>query len=337
MVFGTTMRKALSPDPGVGEQRREPLSPSQTRTSQQQAVADDQNQPIFTDQPSQPSQPSQPLVQEDLSRSPTQTRPRMVFSATPQHIAERYEIMERELALDAERARNHGIAGYGSDAAAAAGASLQEVHQAPGRESTARDRESYARAPSQVPTGVAGPGSLARKEPPLMDSEWETVNNHETESPHVKHIERHIHHVQHHIQPIIITEDFPDESKDFANVGNESAMTGGDTMNVTETVYHHIYHVIQPVIEKESSTRRGVQTATPMHRVIHQVPVAERTQTHMPVPMQEFLRVVLVRPFLTVLLSQLGRRKRRKEICLSFRGSVFVLYFPGIRIDYLNI
>lgn len=136
------MKKVFNiPDSGPGEHQREPLSPSQTRTSptqvpdtgiaEQQTNADNQDQPTITEKASQPS------LQAHPSRSPKLNKPRKLSSVTPQHIAERYEFMERELAMDSERSRAHGIAGYGTDAAAAAGASLREVHQgAPAPEAT---------------------------------------------------------------------------------------------------------------------------------------------------------------------------------------------------------
>ncbi|PPQ68729.1 hypothetical protein CVT26_003635 [Gymnopilus dilepis] len=356
MGFGRKLKKFFSPDPRLGGISG-PLSPSQsgaspiavqatttteqqapttaeqqasTTTEQQAPKTTEQQSATTTEQHAPPSdqgqvdltrQPSQLPSPQASPGSPKQSRTRKVSSApTPPHIAKEYEIMERNIALDSERSRAHGIAGLGSDAAAAAGASLQEVHQAHSREGGAAGG-----AANKGAAGVGRVGSMTRKKPPPIDPEKDTGNTHPpTTSRSVpstssmpagtsangpsssrdafmmnvpgnhdkkeragsrRHIERHIHHVQHHIQPIVITEELPQEAK-RNGIGKEPA--GVDEMPVAETVYHHIYHVVEPVIQKEAARSDRIHTTSSMHQVIHQAPIVQRTQNQ-PISMEQFL------------------------------------------------
>ncbi|PPQ99582.1 hypothetical protein CVT24_005161 [Panaeolus cyanescens] len=133
--------------------------------------------------------------------------------------------------------------------------------------------------------------------------------------------ERHVHHIQHHTQPIIASEELPEQrtevtqpvthiSETHVNKPEDKSLFEGqvhqhvDTLShsakertiidkgntVHETVHHHVHHIIQPVIEKETIDKKRIHTTIPVHEVTHEAPVVHQSQAHAPIPLEHFLQ-----------------------------------------------
>ncbi|KAF9039902.1 hypothetical protein BJ165DRAFT_1392774 [Panaeolus papilionaceus] len=280
---------------------------------------------------------------------------------------------------DIERSKAHGISGYGSDAAAAAGGDLGDTHRrtsgagqggrfdsyewSPSQrdESANQDnsgdrrtstsyttsqptvrettRESYAStgSPSKSTTirenHITGHTKITDRDVmPSGKAEEDTNQLEPVTHERIRHLEteeigrviereRHVHHIQHHTQPIIASEELPEQhsevtqpvthiSETHVNKPEDKSLFEGqlhqhfDTLahgakertivdmgsTVHETVHHHVHHVIQPVIEKETVEKRRIHTTIPVHEVTHEAPVVHQSQAHAPIPMEHFLQ-----------------------------------------------
>lgn len=296
--------------------------------------------------------------------------------------------LEQDLEFAQRNRDSQGIAGYGTDAAAAAGGSLGGTHMgmqhAPTREtgtkphigipSTSgtgplhreggvRDTGVYEQAqpvPVPVPTlgtggatvitetrrdaGELGPaqvipletghafghGPMELMPDNLADEDTtrlervvhERVRHLETEEvSRIKEHDRHIHHIQHHTQPLVASEELPEEHRSVDHPPTKiteihTAMPKDDKLLhdmvhehqdtlihapkertiidkgivINEHIHHHIHHVMQPIITKETIDKQRIHTTIPIHAVTHEAPVVHQSKVHQVLPLETFIQ-----------------------------------------------